>query len=115
MAKKGLKKDVNKLLIQLRKNLKRFSKDAGVFAKKGEKELIRASKIGRVQLDIVNLNIQKEKLYYDMGKKIASLRSSKNISEDLLRPYLQKLRKIETSVRNKKREIAAIKKGIDKQ
>ncbi|MCK4463692.1 MAG: hypothetical protein KAU58_05210, partial [Candidatus Omnitrophica bacterium] len=70
-----------------------------------------ASKIGRLQLDIISFNMQKEKLYYDMGKKIASLRKGKEISADVTKPYLQKIGKIETRVGNRKREISRVKKG----
>lgn len=108
--KKDFQKEMNKLMGQFKENLKKFGKDASIFAKKGEKGLIKASKIGRLQLDIISSNMQKEKLYYDIGKKIASLRGSKEISADVIKPHLQKIRKIETRVRNRKREISRIKK-----
>ena len=111
MAKKDFQKEMSKLMVQMKKNLKKFGKDASVFAKKGEKELVKASKIGRLQIDIVSLNLQKEKIYRDMGKKVASLRSSKGLNGNVVKIYLQKLRKIEVSIRNRKREISMIKKG----
>ncbi len=113
--KKDFQEEMNKLMGQLKQNLKKFGKDAGIFAKKGEKGLVKASKIGRLQLDIISFNMQKEKLYYDMGKKIASLRSSKEISTAVIKPYLQKIRKIETRVRNRKRAMSRVKKeGAEK-
>ncbi len=108
--KKDFQKEINKLMGQFKQNLKKFGKDASIFAKKGEKGLVKASKIGRLQLDIISFNMQKEKLYYDIGKRIASLRGDKEISVGVIKPYLQKIRKIETRVRNRKREISRVKK-----
>lgn len=111
MPKKDFQKEMSNLMNQLKSNLQRLGKDAGVVAKKGEKELVKASSIGRLQIDIMGLNLQKEKLYYDMGKKTASVRSSTQGSDEVLKPYLQKLRKIEIDVRTKKREISRVKKA----
>ena len=111
MVKKNFHKEMSSLIGQIKVNLKKISKDAGIFAKKGEKELVKASKIGKFQLEIVNLNLQKEKIYYDIGKKIASLRSSKKLSRDSIKSYLDRLRKIETEVRGKKREMSEVKKN----
>ncbi|NQT21840.1 MAG: hypothetical protein HQ579_00195 [Candidatus Omnitrophica bacterium] len=110
MAKKDFHNEMNKVMKQLKANFKRFGKDASIFAKKGEKEIVKASKIGRVQLDIISLNIQKEKLYYEIGKKVAALRTGGEKAAIAVKPYLQKLRKIETNIRSKKREISGIKK-----
>ena len=113
MPKKDYQKEMAKLMDQLKVNFQKFSKDAGVFAKKGEKKFVKASKIGRLQLDIMSLNIQREKLYYEIGKKIASLRTKKgNVDnvDNVVDSYLKKLRKIEADGRSKKREISRIKK-----
>jgi len=111
VKKSDFQKEAAKFLDQLKENLKKFSKEAGIFAKKGEKEIVKASKIGRIQIDIASLNIQKEKLYYDLGKKIASLRGSgKEISQEAIEPFMQKLRNIELEARNRKRDISRVRK-----
>jgi len=110
MAKKDFHKEMNKVMNELKANFKRFGKDATIIARKGEKEIVKASKIGRVQLDIMSLNVQKEKIYYEMGKRIASIRKEKEKIKELIKPYLEKLRRIETSIRSKKRVISGIKK-----
>jgi len=108
--KKDLEKNMTKVIEQLKVNLKKFGKDAGIIAKKGEKEIIRASKLGRLQLDIINFNLQKEKVYYDLGKKVASLRS-KGIGQGVLKPYMEKIRKIEKETRKRKQGISQVKKN----
>ncbi|OGX09081.1 MAG: hypothetical protein A2Z88_08195 [Omnitrophica WOR_2 bacterium GWA2_47_8] len=54
---------------KVRKQLDKLSQEAIVLAKKGEKEVVRISKKGKLQLDSANQNIQKEKLYYLIGKE----------------------------------------------
>ncbi|MFH1790852.1 MAG: hypothetical protein ABH885_02575 [Candidatus Omnitrophota bacterium] len=110
MAKKELQKEMAGLIEQLKVNLQRISKDAGILAKKGEKELVKASKIGKLQLDITGLNLQKEKLYYELGKKMAASLSKCDKADPELKPFLEKLRGIETDARKKKREMAQVRK-----
>ncbi len=117
MPKRDFQKEMSKLMDQLKINFQRFSKDAGVIAKKGEKEIVRASKVGRVQLDMMGLNLQKEKLYYDIGKKVATLKNKEGKLDnlDIVDPYFQKLRKIEVDMRGKKKEIARVRRESKKK
>ncbi|MFH1381155.1 MAG: hypothetical protein ABIH57_03180, partial [Candidatus Omnitrophota bacterium] len=79
-------------------------------AKKSEKEIVKASKKGKIQLDIMGLNMQKEKLFYDLGKKVISLNAKKKLEIPELESFLKKLRKIETDARSKKRELSGVGK-----
>jgi len=115
MPKKDYHKEMNKLMGQVKVNFQKFGKNAEVVAKKGEKELVRASKIGKLQLDIMGMNIQKEKVYYEMGKKIASMRGKETDVQGIIEPYLKELRKIESESRNRKREISQVKKTYSKK
>ena len=114
MPKKSEKKDVHvdmsKILEQVKVNFHKLSKDAGKMAKQGEKELVKASSIGKVQLEIMSLNMKKEKLYYEIGKAIATTRSASKDLAKVLTPFMKKLRVIETDVRKLKQEISDIKK-----
>jgi hypothetical protein len=106
--KKDFHEEMGKLVEQVKKNFHKLSKDAGQIAKKGETEIVKASSIGKMQLDIMGVNMQKEKLYYEIGKAIATSRST-NV-EKVLEPYMKTLRKLETEVRKKKQEISNVKK-----
>lgn len=108
--KENLQKDVTKLLDQAKERFKKFGKELSVLAKKSEKEIVKASKTGKIQLDIVGLNMQKEKLYYDAGKKAASLNTKKNLNIPELEPYWKKIRKIEMTARKKKKELSMVRK-----
>ena len=102
---RGFQKDVNRFLGQAKKRFTEFGKDFNILARKGEKEIVKASKAGKIQLDIVGLNVQKEKLYYDIGKKVTSLNAKKELEIPELVPYWKKMRKIEAGARKRKRDL----------
>lgn len=111
MVKKAdIQKDFTKFLDQTKEGFKKFGKELGILAKKGEKEIAKVSKAGKIQFDIMNLTMQKEKLYYDIGKKVASIGAKKKLDVPELAPYWGKLRKIESGARKKKRELSLFRK-----
>ena len=59
----------------------------------------------------MGLVVQKEKLYYDIGKKTASLKARKKIRIRDLEPYWEKMRKLEGAVRKKKKELSGFRKA----
>lgn len=108
--KKDFQKDFNVFLDQAKVKFKKFGEELNILAKKSEKEIVKASKTGKIQLDIMGLTMQKEKLYYDIGKKITSLKTKKDLKISELDPFWAKMRKIEKDARKKKRELSAFKK-----
>lgn len=113
MAKKkdDFQKDVAKLLDQAKVKFRKFGKELSVLAKKSEKEIVKASKAGKIQIDIMGLGMQKEKLYYDIGKKVTSLNAKKKLNIAMLDPYWKKMRKIEREAREKRSELSSFKAG----
>lgn len=109
--KRNFQKEFSKILNQTGEKLKIFGKELGEIAKKGEEEIIKASKAGRVRLDILGLNVQKEKLYYDIGKRLVQLHAKRKLDIPELESYWKKLRKIEQDARKKKRELRLMTKA----
>ena len=114
VKKENAEKDLSKLMDQAKVRFKNFGKELSVLAKKSEKEIVKASKKGKIQLDIVGLNMRKEKLYYDIGKKVVSLNAKKKLEISELGPYWTKLRKIESDARGRKKDLSSIRKDKDK-
>jgi len=112
--KEKAQKDLSKLLDQAKVRFKNFGKELSILAKKCEKEIVKASKKGKIQLDIVGLNMQKEKLYYDIGKKVVSLNARKKLEILELDPYLKKVRKIESDARGRKKDLSSVRKEKNK-
>ena len=109
--KKDTHKEFNRFMEQARGRFKKFGKELNVLAKKGEVEIVKATRAGKIQLDIMGLNVQKEKLYYDIGKKVASLNAKKGLSITELEPLWKKMRKLEQDARNKKKELSTDEKN----
>ena len=114
VKKEKAQKDLSKLLDQAKVRFRSFGKELSILAKKSEKEIVKASKTGKIQLDIVGLNMQKEKLYYDIGKKVVSLNARKKLEISELEPYWRKLRKIESDARGRKKDLSSVRKEKDK-
>ena len=108
--KNDVQKELNKFLDQAKEGFKKFGKEVTVLAKKSEKEIVKASKLGKIQLDILSLNMQKEKLYYDIGKKVVSLSNSKDFDIPAIDSYLKKITKIELNAKKKKKELSSVGK-----
>jgi hypothetical protein len=109
MASKDFHKEMEKVMAQLQSSWQKISKNAGELAKKGEHELVRASKVGKLQVEVVGLNLEKEKIYYEMGKKVA-----KDGGADVaasVKPFLDKIKKIDSDIRSKNKKISMIKTG----
>ncbi len=113
--KANLQKDVTKFMDYAKEKFRKFGREVSILAKKSEKEIIKASKKGRIQVDIISLNMQKEKVYYDIGKKVSSLNAKKKLNISELEPYWDKIRKIELQARNKKRELSRVRNRRNKK
>jgi len=110
VKKKDIQKDFVKFLDQTKDGFRRFGKDLSILAKKSEEEIVKVSKAGKIQFDIMNLAMQKEKLYYDIGKKVALLKAKKKLDIPGMDPYWSKLRKIELGTRTKKKQLSGFGK-----
>jgi len=111
MAKKGdFQKDFGKFMEQAKEKFREIGKEVNVLAKKSEKEIVKASKTGKIHIDIMGLGVQKEKVYYDIGKKIVSLNVRKKLGISEIESHLKKLRKLESDTRKKKRELSGVRK-----
>ena len=113
--KDDMQKEFSKMLDQAKEGLQKFGKEVSVLAKKSEKEIVKASKIGKIQVDMMGLGMQKEKLYYDIGKNIASLKNKKSLDIPELDSFWKKLRAIESDTRKKKRELSQVRKPKKKK
>jgi len=52
-----------------RERLTKFSKDALEVAKKGEKELVKFSRLGKLHVDATAVGLKREQLYYLVGRE----------------------------------------------
>ena len=103
---KKLKKEVKALLKKTQGTFKRMGEDTAVFAKRGEKELSRLAKIGKAEMDILNLTIRKNQLFYRIGQKVYNLDSKGKLTTKNLKKLCQEIGNVEKNVKSKKRSMA---------
>ena len=101
-------KELNRLLGQAKDGFRKFGKELSVLAKKSEKGLVKVSKSGKIQLDIMGLNVQKEKLFYDIGKKVADLNTKQDLGLAELESYWKKMEKIHKEVQSKQKALSFV-------
>lgn len=82
--------DFKKEWERTKKQLVKLGKEATELAHKGEKEIIKISKKGKLHIDKTALNLKKERLYYSIGKEYVGLKDAnrptaklKKLVEDL--------------------------------
>ena len=113
MAKKKIdvSKEVTKIWQDARENLKRLGQRTMKLAQRGEEEVVRASKIGRLQLDIVGINLKKENIFRQLGKKAHEMHARKGeIKSARLTSLFGQVNKLNQQVKSKKAKIARLKK-----
>ena len=112
MAKKQkiTQEDFKKFFDGAKDRLQKLGKETSVWMKKGEVELTRLSKIGKLELDVVNLRIKKEKLFRDIGRKVVELNLDGNIDNSAVKNMCEKTKSVINESKKKQREISRIGK-----
>ena len=81
-----VRKEVEKIWPEAKKNLQQLNKDATRLFKKTEKNLIEAYTKTKKTTEIVIERAQREKLYYELGKVVAPLLTSDQLkNKNILR------------------------------
>ncbi len=114
MAKKkvDIQKEVANIWQEAKKNLKLLGQRTLKLAQKGEKEVVRASKLGKLQLDIVSINLKKENVFRQTGKKVYEVHSMKNPLESAkLTSLFSQIDKLNQQIKAKKTQISKLNKA----
>jgi len=75
--------DFSKEWEKTKQKLEVLSKEAVVLAKKGEEELVKFSKKGKLRLDSAAIGLKIEQLYYLIGKEYVKTKNSEKTSAAL--------------------------------
>ncbi|MFH1245902.1 MAG: hypothetical protein V1662_05380 [Candidatus Omnitrophota bacterium] len=104
-------KEVAKIWQEAKNNLRILSERTLSLAQKGEKELVRASRIGKLQLNIVSMNLKKENAFRELGKKTYAMHIENNQVETAnLTALFSQINKLDQQIKAKKTQITKIKK-----
>ena len=102
------KRDLGKVFDKYRPALKKFGEDMGEAAKKGEENVAKMSKVVKMQLDILGIAIQKERLFYEIGKDVAGMLQAGNVDASKLEKYKKALDGMKREDEKRKRAISRV-------
>ena len=108
---KKKKEKIEKLWKQAKQSLSRLSQESIKLAKRGEKEIVRATKVGKIHLEILNLKRKKDTLYQQIGEKVAVLQRENKIDAPGLKTFCSKVDSLESQIKSKKATVSKIKKS----
>lgn len=107
--KKGeLKDKLSMLWKRTRKDLDTVISEASKLIKKGEKEVKEISEKSRLKLEIMNLKLKREKLYYTLGKSVAGTSPSKWSQSKKIEKVLSDIKKLNREIAKKEKQIKSI-------
>ena len=106
--------EVKKFWDRAVKGLKTLGDEAAELAKRGEEEVIKASKKGKLRLDIVGLKRKKEEKFKEMGANVYKLGIERKIDQPSVRKLSQEIKKIEGDIKTKESQIKALRKAEKK-
>ena len=107
---KKKKEKIERLWKQAKQSLSKLSQESIKLAKRGEKEIVRATKIGKIHLEILNLKRKKDSLYQQIGEKVVELQRENKIDAPGLKTFCSKVDSLEDQIKTKKAAASKIKK-----
>lgn len=108
---KKIQKQVKAAMKEVSKRLETISKDAKDLVKRGEGGLLKFSKTGKAQLEILALSVKKEQLYRQIGLKVWQLSTKGKLTTNKLKSFCKELSDINKKVKTKKKKIDRVLKG----
>lgn len=104
-------KEVAKIWQEAKNNLRILSEKTLNLAQKGEKELVKASRVGKIQLNIVSMNLKKENIFRELGKKTYEMHiEQEQVEPAKLTVFFSQIDKLNQQIKAKKTQIAKVKK-----
>ncbi len=103
---KKLREDAKEVFEKAKDKFREIGKETSVIAKRGEKELAKITRLGKAEVGILSLNIRKNRLYYEMGKKAYDLYKRDKLSTASLKKLCSSIANIEKGLRTNKRSVA---------
>jgi hypothetical protein len=109
---KKIQSRVTKALKQASHHLEGVGKETKDIMRRGESELVKISKMGKTQFEILALSVKKEQLYRQIGMKVWQLSTKGNLTTKKLRTFCKELSDINKKLKTKKKVMTkASKKG----
>ncbi len=105
------KNDLNSMMDKYKPMLKKFGDEMGQAARKGEANVVKMSKVLKLQLDMLGIAVQKERLFYEIGKDVAAMLSEGDVDIARLDKYKKALEKMHREDDKRKRALTRVSAG----
>ena len=102
MERKKLEKKILKLWKTAKEDMGQIAKDGASIIKKSEKYIKEKSEEGKKKLEVTAFALQREKLYYELGKAAAKISKGKRALSDKANKILAKIREVNKKIRKLK-------------
>lgn len=99
VKKKELKNEISRLWITTKKDFNKVIKDGALLIKQGEGYIKDKSKKGKKKLEAMTLALEREKLYYELGKSLANLSRKKWANSKKAEDLLVNIKKISAKIK----------------
>ncbi len=93
--------EVKKFWDRAVKGLKKLGDEAAELAKRGEGEVVKASRMGKLRFDIIGLKRKMEEKFKELGAKAYKLGVERKIDQPSVKKLSQELKKIEKEIKDK--------------
>ena len=109
------KSDLGRMMDKYRPMLKKFGDEMGEAARKGEANVTKMSKVLKLQLDMLGIAVQKERLFYEIGKDVAAMLAEGEVEVSRLDKYKKALEKMRREDDKRKRALTRVSAGDKKK
>ena len=104
IEKKELQKKIVQLWQRTRKDLELGLNETSRMLKVGEKYIKEVSEKSKERLELLNLRVKREKLYYKLGKIAANTAKSKLLSDKKAQELLSDIKKLTKEIKKKQKK-----------
>ena len=107
--------DIDKMIQKYQPAVRRTGEQFTKAVKAAEEDIARMYRIAQAHMEIQMTNLQKEKLYHEIGKDVALRFMKGDIDMPGLEKYRKKLKQLDSTTEKKKKTISAVKRSKKKK
>ena len=109
------KADLDKLIKKYQPVMKKTGAQLAKAVKSAEEDIAKMYRIAQAHMEIQVTNLQKERVYHDIGREIASKIMKEEVDIPSLEKYKKKLSKLDLETAKKKKAISKLSKARKKK
>jgi len=115
ISEKQLQKDIKRIWVRTQKQLKALGKEAVVLAHKGEQEVVRAAKMGRIQIDVLNIKRKQDRIHQEIGRRIVALSRKGKLELPSIKTQVERSVKLSRQIRSREINLKKARKPSSKK